>query len=109
MILHNQPAQLDIQEDQSGEWVEVQRRRKEFGLRPGADRQKEYDDDQLPFRYITRHIVLIPQLTGTLRVLVQKVGPLVQGLVDLGDDTADRCVDVRRSLDGLDSSDRVWR
>ena len=75
-------------------------------VRRERGRREEYKDDQLPSHRVVHH-PLIPELTGTLRVLVQEIGSLVQSLVDLGDDTADRRVDIRRSLDRLDGSDGV--
>jgi len=48
-------------------------------------------------------------LTICLWLLVEKVGLVVQSLVDLLYDTCARGVDVRRGLDGLDGSDSVWR
>jgi hypothetical protein len=46
-------------------------------------------------------------LTSTLAILVEQVGTFVQGLIDLGDDTADRSVNVRGGLDRLDGTDSV--
>lgn len=46
-------------------------------------------------------------LTSTLTILVEQVGTFVQGLIDLGDDTADGSVNVRGGLDGLNGTDSV--